>query len=358
MKKILILGLCSITTFFFSTKVNAYDSNYSDIETFFEDNLDQMTNSYYNKTDKEWNASKVEEVTDVYDIEDNKIGYLVIFDEGYLTFHNNMSVLEVNNEGYPEFYKSTFSFNKPKVVYHSGSFIMENSNKIETYDNNANNIYYTLYNYYDKASFKITSSMVQIPYFKDKYDSSTWGNYQGISLSYIGEESGGVLATMALMYTLKVNGGVDLTPAKTSYMDFRSALNVYTNFDYDNEPFLPLNKLSIGINNYLKHNFGDRYIYAMSNTVNSTVPAVTLYYNNNFAATANYCMRVGTAQEPDWWIFNTYYDIVMADANNFYYDEYGIPTIWFDDVLEPFFVVNQNYRNEMFQFFEGDTLLK
>ncbi|MFI3211587.1 MAG: hypothetical protein R3Y64_11140, partial [Peptostreptococcaceae bacterium] len=105
-----------------------------------------------------------------------------------------------------------------------------------------------------------------------------------------------------------------------------------------------------------EHNYGDRYSFALVGMVNSNVPAVTLYYNSNPLAT-DYCLRVGHAQEPSWWIFNTYYDIVMANENNFFYDDFEVPVLWHDFNTGPFYVVNQNYRNEMFQFFEGDTLL-
>ncbi|MFI3211545.1 MAG: hypothetical protein R3Y64_10930, partial [Peptostreptococcaceae bacterium] len=267
MKKILLITISLVSTLFFTVSASALNIENSDIETFFNDNMDEMTSAYEAETKIQWNASKVEEIVDVYNPEYEQIGYLVIFDYGYLAFHNNLSVLDVSTTGYPSYYKSTFSFNKPKVIYKSGLFYTDSSvatvDDVATIDSDSTNIYYPLDNYYLKSGFQINSSMVQIPYFKDAYDSSSWGNYMGISFSYMGENSGAVLATMALMYTLKVNGGVDLTPYQTSYKDLRASLYVYTGFDYDREPIMNQQVLSWGINDYLEHNYGDRYSFAL-----------------------------------------------------------------------------------------------
>lgn len=357
MKK-LIIAISSLCALGVTQNVNAFsiDEEYVEVYDFFNENLDDMTSSYEKEHNVVWNASYIEEITDIYDTDENKIGYLIIFDQGYLAYRSDFSVLDVSSVGYPSFYKTTFNSKKPKVVYDSGSFNTNSS--VNTLDEYSSNIYYPLLDYYLKDGFSINSSMVQIPYFKDVYDSSSWGNYQGITLSYVGANSGGILATMSLMYTLKVNGGVDLTPAQTHYQMFKEQLYFYVDFDYNESDFTNVITLSAGINHYLSDNFGSQYNYAIVSNVNTYVPAVTLYYNSNATESRDYCMRVGFSQEPDWWIFNTYYDIVMANSTNFYHDSYGSPTLWFYDDLGPFYVVNQNYRNEMFQFFEGNTLLK
>lgn len=352
MKKLIILILCGTTAFSFSAKASALNVDYSEVETLFE-NIEEMTSAYEETYDIKWNATKIQDITDVYNEDYEKIGYLVIFDEGYVSYGYDFELYDVSHVGYPSYYKKKF-FDK-KVVYTNGAF--EGDNNISTLDSNATNIYYPLIDKYDDSKFAITTCMVQIPYFKDINDSSDWGNYQGITFNYVGMNSGAVLSTMSLMYTLKVNNGVNLTPLKTSYLTFLDQLHVFTNFNYDINPQMDPLDLHDGINHYLNHSFGDTYRFSALSEVNDNVPAVTLYQNSN-PQSANYCMRVGFAKESTWWLFYTYYDIVMANHDNFFMDEYDIPTMWYDTSLAAYYYVKQSYRQEMFQFFEGKTLLK
>lgn len=352
MKKLLILTLLGASSLFLSVKVAASETDYSEVEGLFK-NINEMTSAYEEVHNEEWNATKITEITDVYDEEDNKIGYLVIFDEGYVAYSNELSVLKVSTTEYPSFYRQK-SFDK-KVVYIDGKFVGDD--EPTTIDNDATNIFYSLKSYYQVEGFNMISSMVQIPYFKDHYDSSEWGNYQGITFTYGGENSGAILATMSLMYTLKVNGGVDLTPAKTSYTAFKDQLYIYTNFDFDDNPFMFPSHLHTGINHYLTNNFGDKYTFSAVTLENLNVPAITRYINNN-PYSANYCMRIGYSSINTWWIFKDYYDIVMANSSNFFIDEYDAPDMWVEELLSPYYIVKQDYREEMFQFFEGNTLLK
>lgn len=367
MKKVLVLSILLATYFIIPgiNKVEAASNIYEDVkELFSETNIKEMTENYLEVEGETWNATKVEDVTDIYDKDSNHIGYLVIFDEGYIAYNSDMSVLELDTKSYPNFYRSSYSSDK-KLMYNSGSFgydvesITYNPDKAQTYGDYDSNIYFPLYDYYNSSGFQVNSSMVQIPYFKDKFDSSSWGNYEPITFSYFGFESGSALCAMSLMYTIKVNGGVNLTPETTSWKDFRRELYYYVGFDYDVDPFVGPQALVWGINKYLDDTFETKdYVFSSILTIDAYNPAVTLYYNNNASATAEFCLRVGHAQEPYFWLFNVYYDIVMANSTNFYVDSNQVPYMWFDDDIYAFYVVDQKYRNEMFQYFEGNKLLK
>lgn len=363
MKRIITLGALTATTVLTTTSLSAYNADsFIEVYDLFSNNIEEMTNAFEVEYNIEWNASKIEDITYIYSPEDDKIGYLVIFDEGYLAYSNELSVYDVHPTEYPSFYKNSFlSTSKAKVVYNCGEFENDSRTEIATFgDLWADDIYYPLRNYYEKDGFQINTSMVPIPYFQDLFPDAEWGNIQGITFSYAAPNCGGVMAMMSLMYTMKLNGGMDLTPSQTSYKDFMQQLNFYIGFNYtaNGTSFVDVDVLYSGIENYLNLNFGEEVVLTALTSVDTYSPAVTLYYNMNGLYTAEYCMRIGHAQEPSWWIFNTYYDIVMANHNNFYLDEFEQPALWFSTSISPYYVVNQNYREMMFQFYkDGEVLL-
>ncbi len=359
MKLILTLAVAAVAPTATTLTADLLDNNYQEVYNIFDGNLEEMSNAYNEEYNVDWNPSKITHITDVYNDDNEEMGYLVLFDEGYLSYTNEFSVLDVCHYGTPSYYSAN-SRSQEKLVYKCGAFngIDPNANKMTTMDYTADNIYYSLKNYYLADGFKINSSMVQIPFFKDAYDSSGWGNYQGITFSYAAPNSGAILSAMSLMYTLKVNGGADLTPYQTSYYTFMKNLEFYTDFNYtsNNTSFMDWTVLFSGINQYLTDNFGTRYQMCETGVTNTT-PATTLYYNANSTKTAEYCMRIGQAQQPSWWIFTDYFDIVMADENNFFLDEYDQPLFWIENSLSPYYIVNQNYRDYMFQYYENGVLL-
>ncbi len=360
MKKIMFIGLALTALSVLAPKtINAaFESNINqEVIDMFESNIDIITAEYTDVYNETWNATTVDEVVDIYNELDERIGYLVIFDVGYIAYRKDMSIIEMSNDSYPYFYHSKYS-SKEKLVYSNFSFNGYENVVACNDDYNTSNIYYPLEDYYLKSGFEIRSSMVQIPYFNEVYDSSDWGNYKPICFGYGGTHSGGVLSAMALMYTLKTNGIKDITPYQTSYTAVRTRLSDYCLFDYFQNPTVSPQDLSYGINKYLSDDFGGQYSFSLVIDVDTYNPAVTFYYNNNPIQSADYCLRVGYASLPNFWIFKYYYDIVMADSTNFFIDEYNQPMFWFNDDLTPFFIVNQDYRHEMFQYFEGKELLK
>ncbi len=371
MKKILILliSLGSFVSISMFSKVEAATlsivNDYTEVrELFSNDNIKDMTSSYFDTYLIKWNATEIIEIEDIYDEYLNHIAYLVIFDIGYLVYTHEMGILDLSATGYPYYYKSTYNSNSDnKLIYKTGSFYYENNqiiqnNNINTLGDYDSNIFFPLYDQYYNDDFKINSSMVKIPYFKDAHDSSDWGNYEPITFSYFGSQSGSVLCAMSLMYTIKVNGGVNLTPTDRSWQSLRDELYYYTDFDYLEDWFVDSYTLQNGVNKYLSDTYGyEKYEMLAVYGVDALNPSVTLYGNNN-GDSANFCLRVGHAQEPYFWVFLTYYDIIMANCHNFFTDKSDVPTYWDRDDLGAFYIVDAKYRGNMFQFFEGNTLLK
>lgn len=361
MKLILALATAAVVPAVSQVTAHALtiDPQFQEVYDLLDGNISEMTEAYEEEHGVSWKATKIEDITNIYSEEEEQIGYLVLFDEGYLAYSNELSVYDVSPYGTPSYYTSSFIRSNEKLTYKCGGFNGEpiSTPGASTYSDN--NIFYALSDYYYDENFKINYSMVQIPFFKDIHDSSDWGNYQGITFTYIFPYCGALLGTMSLMYTLKVNNIVDLTPYQTSYYTFMKNLEFYIayNSTSNNTSFVNALILFAGINNYLDDYYDGRYRFAQSALVFTDAPATTLYYDLNSTHTAEYTMRVGHCQTKAWWVFYNYYDIVMANSNNFYRDSYDVPIMWYDDSLVPYYVVDQNYRDSMFHFFEDGNLL-
>lgn len=66
-------------------------------------------------------------------------------------------------------------------------------------------------------------------------------------------------------------------------------------------------------------------------------------------------MKVDSAQQDYWWVFKTYWDIIVSWKKN-YFDLSGIPYM-LSDSLECYYLVDQQYRQGAYHLLKGNELI-
>lgn len=342
MKKILILVVFACLSISNVATAKAY-SELDEVKTFYDSSIEEMTSEYLTTFGEVWNATKVEEVVDVYNINDEKIGYLVIFDIGYLAYSYNFELYKVSHVGYPEFYQKGVN-----VIYDSGEFL----GGIQTCGDWDANIFYSLTTYTTKDDFEVTHSITQIPLLVDEFDSSSWGDYQVISGAMGNDYDDGIIAVCNVLYTYKVNNVVDLTRS-LKYDELRYELWPYCSYVWELPTVITSTNLINGSTEWLN---SSTYSFKGTLDYETEAPQIVLYANNNSASTS-WATKVATAKYPYWWAFYTYLDIVLLMNSNYYTTSTGAPAGQFMTDSTPFYMVDQKYRQGAYQLYKGSTLV-
>lgn len=352
----LAVGIMSIGT------IGSYKTDdISNVKNFFNQNLQILKAEYYKNFNIKWEVKSIENVKRIYNLNDNHIGYLIDFDLGYIAFGLNNELYKLEIDGEPEFYN-----HNNRLYYISKTFLEKKENNFYTYTGDAINIknitgnglitsdiFHEIDSALNNKNFQINASCTKIPQLKDKYDSSKWGNYQCVSFYQGYTTDCGVIAIMDLLYTYKLSGSVDYTKGKKPN-EMREDLRVLTNWrgNIVGEGMLPLD-LTRGCTNYI-----DRNNISLKGTGNyrDDVPEICLYFNLNIGNTAHFTMKVGSAQQDYWWIFKTYWDIVVSWETNYDTDSNGIPNRLYDS-NSSYYLVDQQYRQGAYQLYDRNSLI-
>lgn len=330
---------------------------------FFEENLETLKNEYEEVFEEEWNVSSIENIKKIYNLEDNFIGYLVDFDLGYLAYGLDYEVYQMDIASNPSF------FNQDKKLYYASDVFMEKINDNfyledgSLYDANQiignsmvkSDIYYQIETRLNYKGFKINSSCTKIPKLKNMYDSSNWGDYQAVSFVQKDTSDCGVIAIMNLLHTFRLSGSTNYTKdIFPVYM--KEELRELTNWQGNiaGEGLLPADLIR-GCTNYI--NLPNIALKARMD-YNESIPGICLYCNLNVGGTSHYAMKVGTAQQDYWWIFKTYWDIIISWEENYETDNRALPISIKDNTTKGYHLVDKQYRQGMFQLYNGTTLIK
>ncbi len=342
MKKILILVVFACLSISNITTAKAY-SPLEEVENFYNSSMEEMTGEYLNTFGEVWNATEVKEVVDVYNITNEKIGYLVIFDVGYLAYSYNFELYKLSNIGYPVFYQKGVN-----VVYDSGAFVGD----AVTYGDWDANIFYSMTTYTSKDDFEVTHSITQIPLLVDEFNSSSWGDYQVISGAMGNDYDDGIIAVCNVLYTYKVNNVVDLTRS-LKYDELRYQLWPYCSYVWELPAVISSSNLINGSTEWLN---SSTYSFKGTADYETEAPQIVLYGNYNSASTS-WATKVATAKYPYWWAFYTYVDIVTMFESNYYTSSNGTPEAQVMSDHTPFYMVDQKYRQGAYQLYKGNTLV-
>ncbi len=289
------------------------------IFNYFNENIEEFNAAYEEKFDVKWDAKYVESVKDVYNISDEKYAYLVGFDKGYLLFDNTMSFLthDIKNK-YPFYEKNE------KLYYVNGKFYVKQNNNL--YDENGgkfkvvigngsfdSDIAHTLDAVMGYDDFSFNKCCTAIPIVSNRFPNNEWGKYKVVSIHQGNSTDCGVIAIMDLLYTYKLTGVANYVKQQ-SISAMREELRKLTNWQGNivGEGMLP-SDLTRGCRDYINQDgvdliFAGEYSY---------VPQIGLYFNLNIKDTAHFALKVGTARNKYFWIFDTNWDIIVSWDRNF-----------------------------------------
>lgn len=354
-KEFIGIGLAVLSFSMFSVQ-----GEENDVESYFDKNLYNIKKSYEEYYGDTWNLYDVDYVNEIFDLNDKKIGHLVVFNEGFIAYGNEWQLFKYSNKEKPEIY------NKNKKIYYFSDMFLNKENECfiksngEIFDPNqmvANglvsaDIYYPIDSKLDNKGFAITSSCTKIPQLKDRFDSSSWGDYKPVSF-YQGDTTDcGVIAIMDLLYTFKLSGTFDYTNGCYP-KEARESLRGLTNWQGNiaGEGMLPFDMVR-GCNNFINRD----NVKLKTTSTYYNLPSICFYTNLNIANNAHFAMKVGEAQQDYWWVFKTYWDIIISWDSNYYSDSNGVPTK-IRNYHGCYYVVDGQYRQSMYQLYDGDKLV-
>ena len=250
----LIMGLMAGTSISFCD-----GDDVSEVQDFFERNLKELRVEYKESFHEEWNVNSIDSIKKLYAIDDNHIGYLVDFDTGYLAYGLEYQMYKMETEGEPDFYNHS-----NRLYYIAGTFMEKNNDNFYLADGRvfypsakignglaSSDLYHEIESRLDYKGFRINASCTKIPKLKDKYDSSSWGNYKAVSFYQGSTSDCGVIAIMDLLHTFRLSGGKDYTKG-LSPSAMREELRGLTNWQGNiaGEGMLPMD-LTRGCTNYI-----------------------------------------------------------------------------------------------------------
>lgn len=363
--KLKVINFLLVLYVLLSFSFNAYalsnnENELEGIKNFFEENLEELKEEYFIKFNKELNFNEVAYVNDTYDFADEKNGYLVVFDNGYIAFGLNYEFYCMSTED------NMSSINAKKIYYFSKNLFFKNNDCFYYLNGKkynpiiignslvSSNIGYSLENEYNNDEFQINSSCTKIPILKNIFDSSDWGNYTIVSFEQGNYTDCGVIAIMNLLYSYKLSLVADYTNYSSPDV-MRQTLRWLTNWQNNivGEGLLP-DGLMYGCTQYI--NISGVELKSISNYDNS-VFGICLFSNLNIQDTAHYALKVGEAQQKYFWIFKTYWDIVVSWDRNYNEDfvtHYPI-SVW--NLLDGYYVIDQQYRISSYQLYNNNNII-
>ncbi len=313
---LLVLNLIGIFTSSFVMSRNSIEKdNLEEIKIFFSENLETFKNEYYKQFNEEFTANNVIMVKKVYSFSDEYIGHIVFFDIGYIAygFKNELFCISktkyntniLNEEIYVNSKKIFTKYNNNFFDLEGNLYLLEEKGTGQFSDE----ICHPLINEYQNRDFKINSCITKIPFFKDKFDSSNWGDYTIVSCEQGKTTDCGVIAIMNLLYSYKLSDVVDFTKNKTP-TEMKEELRVLTNWKGNivGEGMLPFDMVR-GCCQYIDN---ENYYLNASATPDDEIFGIGLYSNFKIHKTAHFALIVGSAEQYYFWIFKTYWDIVVS----------------------------------------------
>ena len=365
MRSFMALALMSISSVAFAVTPNISEEDR--ISNFYNNHLIEMQNSFNEDFDTNWTAGKAEKVQLLYNFNEEKIGYVVSFTNGYIASTDDYQMLDMS-------FKDRFCFDdESNKIYYScgefyvnknGSFVNANedkyNNEIVANGDFSEDIYHKIDVVMSQPEFEFTSSCAKISGIPTKFDQSDWGNYRPVCFDHHGTSDCGVMAIMNLLHTYKISGGANYTK-NIPAAEMREQLRYLTNWQGNivGEGLLPRDLIN-GCNNYIcKKGIALRQMengLAPLKYANNR-PGIGLYFNARISKTAHYAMKIGTAQHKYGWCFKTYLDVIISWDQNFDPDFEGNPKTLYDNDNGVYFV-DLKYRHASYQLFENNSWVK
>lgn len=343
---------------FISEKRIIEDYKLSNVEDFFKNNIQEMKDEYYNFYSEEFNGTTVITVKNVYDFNCDIIGFIVIYDVGYIVCGFDFQLYCISNTLNDNRIMTEKLFYKVKNIYlkQGNSFVdlngVEYKKELYVSGGVSDEICHPLRDEYKNKGFKITTSCTKIPVLKNIFDSTNWGNYKIVSCNQGDFSDCGVIAIMNLIYSYKLSNVRDFSKGKNPD-DMREELRMLTNWkgNIAGEGMLTFDMVR-GCNQYIN----DDVYELRGSTFDGSIFGIGLYYNANIFNTAHFALKIGTAEQDYWWIFKTEWDIVVTWYKNYTFDDVNDLNLNF---LDCYYVIDQQYRQEFYQLMDNnDNILR
>lgn len=320
----LLAGFCLLTTtvafangLIFENDGDVLGEN-SQVAAFFDKNMSQMKKTYLKEKNVKWDAHSVEYVIDVLPKgEENKIGYFVAFDVGYLSYGKDMSIYVLNTT---DTLSKKFDFcikaNEGLFLekYGEDSLRLETSWSYDGFENDGETLVESFHPIRDVITynqFKLNACVSEIDFLMEHYPNVDYGKFFPFCKEQ--RENGCVPAAFAnLIYSYKLSGVADLTNGYSpDYIDeFFGALAGYTE-----ENGTDTGKVCKAMNEYLNYiGKGDEYLAVLGSK--DGIPFLSSFRRGG---EGHMVVQIGSGESVYWWMFKTHWCVVLSWGPN--YDE-------------------------------------
>lgn len=278
----------------------------SEVKQYFEKNLTLVSEEYEKQFNHSWNPGKVKNVTNIFEIEGNlQCGYLVSFDVGYLAYSNEMSIYLCDISTELTNHSSYWKMNEQIGYIEVDEFVPlsdNNNNKHEINGSSLEDSFFKVGEVTKLNNFTLTECLSPIKYLVENYQID-YRNYVPLCTEQFFNDCAGC-AFANLLYGYKLTGWADLTygynPAKLNEIFFNMAGAKKTEG-------VETSKIKSTIDRYLLAVCGNEWKFVVGSK--DGYPAYCRYSRDGEGHAA---IRIGNGKSDYWWIFKSYWQIVIS----------------------------------------------
>lgn len=288
-----------------------------EVTAFFETNISSMRLAYKEEFQKDWNVNKIENVAYLFEKEaKEQLGYVVEFDEGYISYSLEMSIYAFNTEDALEVTLNEYYLDDNYIGYFNDDvfFPLIETNKPQNSDMKcvgsddspmADISKVTTFN-----QFEVNNCLSPISYLQQHYPNVQYGDYLPLCTEQGQHNTCAPRALTNLFCGYKASG----------YADFMMGFNVEEIFEWIRDEM----KCDENHGTYdtdIKPAMDDCVALGSGGTwwvlagQNDNSPSLETFYKIGWGGHA--VVGIGNGQSVYWWIFKTYWRIVVSWDLNF-----------------------------------------
>lgn len=293
----------------------------SEVTAFFDANISSMRLAYEREFNKEWDVNKIERTAYLFEKQsEEQLGYVVKFDVGYLSYSFDMSIYAFDAENELTVTLDKYYLENGYIGYFDNDVFLpliktskpENSDakSVGSDDPMAKISAVTSFN-----QFQIGDCLSPIPYLQEHYPSVQYGNY----LPLCTEQQGATCAPRALTNLFcgyKASG----------YADFMMGFSIddiygwiHDKMKCDDAHGTSNKNIKPAMNDCVT--MGSKGTWWVAAGQNDNYPSLETFNKGDWG---HAIVGIGNANSVYWWIFKTYWRIVVSwkqnfDESNFYW---------------------------------------
>lgn len=281
-----------------------------EVFNYFSDNIQIMRREFNKNNDCSWDLTKVVSANDLLNDDlDEKLGFFVTFDVGYIAYSYDMSIYRTDSNTVLTKYYENYCLNGKDLygVDNDGSLeaiYLESEELDKSAGNTLNDSFIPIDKVTTFNEFSLSYCLNPIKILKDNYDNSVIGDMTPICIEQ--RNNGCVPAAFTnVIFTYKESGSGDLTNGFTysevDYMFGNMAGYTEENGVYDN-------KILPGINSYMSFTGNNKNRDVLSQGSDK----YSYFHVFRRDGSGHAVMDIGAGKSKHWWIFNTYWRMFLA----------------------------------------------